>query len=71
VLNGKKRKITRNDFTVAFRTLNLDPKQQENIFRKMLNAKAAWMDFIGISFVNDDFKELLMNIIEERFRRIS
>jgi hypothetical protein len=34
------------------------------------NAKASWMDFIGISFLSDDFKEQLMNIIEQRFRRI-
>ena len=69
-LNGKKKKITRNDFIAAFRTLNLDPKQQENIFRKMISAKAGWMDFIGISFLSDDFKELLSKIIEERFSRI-
>ena len=69
-LNGKKKKITRNDFIAAFRTLNLDTKQQENIFRKMVNAKAGWIDFIGISFLSDDFKELLSKIIEERFSRI-
>ena len=69
-LNGKKKKITRNDFIAAFRTLNLDPKQQENIFRKMMSSKASWMDFIGISFLNDDFKERLMTIIEQRFNRI-
>jgi len=69
-LNGKKKKINRNDFIAAFRTLNLDPKQQENIFRKMISAKAGWMDFIGISFLSDDFKELLSKIIEERFSRI-
>jgi len=69
-LNGKKKKITRNDFIAAFRTLNLDPKQQENIFRKMISAKTGWMDFIGISFLCDDFKERLMTIIEQRFKRI-
>jgi len=69
-LNGKKKKITRNDFIAAFRTLILNPKQQENIFRKMMSAKAGWMDFIGISFLSDDFKERLMTIIEQRFKRI-
>jgi serine/threonine-protein kinase HipA len=70
-LNGKKKKITRNDFIAAFLALNLDQKQQENIFRKMMNAKTVWMDFIGISFLSDDFKERLMNIIEQRFSRIN
>jgi serine/threonine-protein kinase HipA len=70
-LNGKKKKITRNDFIAAFLTLKLDKKQQENIFRKMMNAKAGWMDFIGISFLSDDFKERLVDIIEQRFSRIN
>jgi serine/threonine-protein kinase HipA len=69
-LNGKKKKINRNDFITAFRTLDLDPKQQENIFRKMINVKAAWLDFIGISFLSDEFKEHLKIIIGERFDRI-
>ena len=69
-LNGKKKKITRNDFITAFRTLDFDPKQQENIFRKMINTKSAWMDFIGISFLSDEFKDRLINIIEQRFQRI-
>lgn len=69
-LNGKKSKITRHDFIAAFRTANLDPKQQENIFRKMNRAKARWTDFIGISFLSDDFKERFLNIIEERFGRM-
>ncbi len=69
-LNAKKKKIGRKDFIAAFNTLKLDKKQQDNIFRKMENAVAAWMDFIGISFLSDDFKERLMNIIEQRFSRI-
>ena len=69
-LNGKKKKINRNDFIAALQTLNLDPKQQENIFRKMMRAKAGWMDFIGMSFLSDDFKQRLMTIIEQRFIRI-
>jgi serine/threonine-protein kinase HipA len=70
-LNGKKKKINRNDFIAAFRTLDLDPKQQENIFRKMMRAKAGWMDFIGISFLNDENKDRLMTMIEQRFKRIA
>jgi len=69
-LNAKKKKIGRKDFIVAFNTLKLDQKQQDNIFKKMENAKDAWMDFIGISFLSDDFKERLMNIIKQRFSRI-
>jgi hypothetical protein len=33
----------------------------------MEKAKDAWMDFIGISFLNNDFKERMSKIIQERF----
>ena len=69
-LNAKKKKISRKDFLAAFNVSKLDQKQQDNIFRKMDDAKGAWMDFIGFSFLSDNFKERLMNIIDQRFSRI-
>lgn len=69
-LNGKKKKIRANDFTVAFNTLKLDPRQQENIFKKMEKAKNQWMGFIDISFLSDDFKVMYKDLISERFNRI-
>ncbi len=69
-LNAKKKKISRKDFLAAFNVSKLDQKQQDNIFRKMEDAKGAWMDFIGFSFLSDNFKERLMNIIDQRFSRI-
>jgi len=70
-LNGKKKKIRNNDFVAAFNTLNLATKQQENIFRKMAQAKAKWMEFIDISFLSDDFKEKYKLLIQERFNRLT
>jgi serine/threonine-protein kinase HipA len=69
-LNGKKKKLRRSDFTAAFHTLKLDPKQQENIFSKMEKAKENWIDFIGGSFLSDDFKVAYKELILERFSRI-
>jgi len=69
-LNGKKKKINRNDFIVAFTTLGLEEKQQENIFKKMVNAKAAWLDFIDISFLNEEMKVAYKNLIQDRFARL-
>ncbi len=71
MLNGKKKKLRRKDFVVAFTTLTLDPKQQESIFRKMENAKDKWIEFIDISFLSDDFKESYKQLICERFLRLS
>ena len=69
-LNGKKKKIRRNDFTAAFNTLNLEAKQQENIFNKMDKARAKWMDFIETSFMSNDFKVALKKLINQRFGRL-
>ena len=69
-LNGKKRRLKKQDFVAAMDTVNLDPKQQENIFNKMEKAKPTWFECIDHSFLRDDFKERYKTIITERFERI-
>ena len=56
-LNGKKKRINRSDFKMAFNTLKLDQKQQANLFAKMGKAKNQWIEFIQISFLSADFKD--------------
>ena len=58
------------DIRIAFTSLNLDVKQQENIFKKMEKAKDKWMEFIDISFLNTDFKSAFKDIIRDRFYRL-
>ena len=70
-LNGKKKKINRNDFISAFNTLGLESKQQENIFKKMERAKSSWFDFIDISFLNDEMKTAYKNLVQNRFKRLN
>ena len=69
-LNAKKKKIKRSDFTTVFTALNLEPKQQENIFNKMVKSKAKWFNQIDKSFLTDTFKVDFKNLIENRFSRI-
>ena len=69
-LNGKKRKISRDDFSVAFNTLGLDVKQKQNIFIKMEKAKAEWFQFIDISFISEEFKVGLKDLISSRFGKL-
>ena len=69
-LNGKKKKVNRHDFTTAFGTLGLDTKQQENLFKKMEKAKTKWLEFIDISFLNEEMKTGYKNLILDRFNRI-
>jgi serine/threonine-protein kinase HipA len=70
-LNGKKKKIKRSDFVAAFDALKIDKKQQENIFRRMENAKEKWFDFIKSSFLSDEYKISFQNLIKHRFSRLS
>ena len=69
-LNGKKKKINRNDFTAAFSAIGLDAKQQDNIFKKMERAKPAWFDLIDLSFLNEDMKAAYKNLVRDRFARL-
>ncbi len=70
-LNGKKKRINRNDFEMAFSTLKLDDKQQANLFSKMGKARNKWIEFIQISFLSTDFKDKYIQLINERFERIA
>jgi serine/threonine-protein kinase HipA len=70
-LNGKKKKIKKQDFATAMTASKLDKKQQENIFLKMEKAKPKWMEQIEISFMSDDFKHQFKQIINERFERMN
>lgn len=69
-LNGKKKNLNRNDFKTAFTSLNLDTKQQGNIFKKMEKSKDRWIEFIDISFLSTEFKSSYKNIIRDRFSRL-
>jgi serine/threonine-protein kinase HipA len=70
-LNGRKKKISKRDFEIAFTAAKLDKKQQENIFNKMVKARAKWIDLIGISFLTAELKSKYVNLIHERFQRLS
>ena len=69
-LNDKKKRINRNDFVAAFNTIALDAKQQENTFKKMEKAKESWLQFIDISFLNDEMKSNYKNLLHYRFARL-
>lgn len=65
-LNGKKRKIKRSDFEVAMRGNGLEDKIIEKMFTKLGKASDKWFEFIDISFIPDDMKELYKQIVSEK-----
>ena len=69
-LNGKKKKINRDDFIKAFNTMGLDEKQQRNIFKKMEKSMPKWFEFIELSFLSEEMKDRYEKLIENRFERV-
>ncbi len=69
-LNARKRKLKKRDFVAAMNTLNVDEKQQENIFNKMAKALPQWLVLIDRSFLSDAFKEQYKTILIERMNRL-
>ncbi len=69
-LNGKKKKLKKQDFLEAMNTLKLEEKQQENIFKKMAKLLPQWEELIDQSFMSDEFKEQYKSILSERMKRL-
>lgn len=69
-LNGKKSKLTREDFEKAMMESGVDKKVVENIFRKFEKTYPKWKDIIRQSFLPDDMKEAYWKLIEERISRL-
>lgn len=69
-LNGKKKKLKKQDFIAAMNTLEVEEKQQENIFNKMQKALPKWLEVIDESFLSDAFKEQYKDIVKERLLRL-
>ena len=64
-LNGKKRKIKKDDFIIAMKTSGLDDKVIKNIFQKFLKIEEKWFDFIDISFLPLEMKNTYKGLIKE------
>lgn len=65
-LCGKKRKIKRSDFVVAMSGSGLEDKIIEKMFAKFEKISEKWFEFIDISFLPDDMKELYKQIIADK-----
>jgi serine/threonine-protein kinase HipA len=69
-LNGRKKKLKKQDFITAMNTLMVEKKQQENIFNKMAKALPKWQEMIDRSFMSNEFKEQYKTILKERMNRL-
>ena len=65
-LNGKKRKIKKEDFITSMQASGLEDKVINNIFAKFAKVKDRWFAFIDQSFLPDEMKEAFKVIIAEK-----
>ena len=69
-LNGRKKKLRKQDFVAAMNALKVEAKQQENIFNKMAKAWPKWQALIDRSFMSDAYKEQYTALLTERMNRL-
>jgi serine/threonine-protein kinase HipA len=69
-LNGRKKKLKKQDFIAAMNTLKVDEKQQANIFNKLAKALPKWQEQIDRSFMSQAFKAQYKTILIERMKRL-
>ncbi|MDD6357883.1 MAG: type II toxin-antitoxin system HipA family toxin, partial [Bacteroidales bacterium] len=65
-LNGKKRKIKKDDFVTSMQASGLEEKVINNIFAKFAKAKDRWFEFIDQSFLPDEMIEVFKAFVNEK-----
>lgn len=65
-LNGKKKKIKKQDFEVAMNRAGLDQKVIENIFKKYKKLLPKWTKFIDESFLPQPMKNEYKTLIKQK-----
>lgn len=69
-LNGRKRKLKRQDFEAAFNTAKLDEAVQRNIVSKFEKALPEWEAFIKRSFLSEEMQDAYINLVRKRSAQI-
>jgi serine/threonine-protein kinase HipA len=70
-LNGKKRKISLDDFYTFFTALGLGDKQQRNVVSKFTAAISGWMNLIERCFLSDEMKTAYKQLLAQRLDLLS
>lgn len=65
-LNGKKRKIKKEDFVASMQVCGLEEKVIKNIFNRFLKVQNRWLQFIDLSFLPNEMKEKYKMFITEK-----
>ena len=69
-LNGKKLKFKRQDFLQFGKTIGLDEKQMDNVFKRFADGISPAINFISHSLLSSDSKEKFKDLILQRSERL-
>ncbi|HEY5746467.1 MAG TPA: HipA domain-containing protein [Chryseolinea sp.] len=69
-INGKKRKLKKQDFLQLGTAYKLNEAQIRNAFNKILGKEEQMLDFIKISFLTGDYKTKYIQIVKTRCRAL-
>ena len=69
-LDGRKKRINKQNFLRAMVSSGLSEKVTENIFHKFAKVAPKWYDFIDLSFLPDDLKEKYKEEIGLNLRKL-
>ena len=69
-LNGKKKKIGRQDFERAMNHFEIDQKAFDNIFKRFKKVIPQWHEFIEISFLSDEMKLAYHTMVDKKAAQI-
>jgi serine/threonine-protein kinase HipA len=69
-LNGKKRKLKRQDFNEAMTKAQIPKKAIENLWKRIEKGMQEWNRLINNSFLNDESKKILQSLIEKNASQI-
>ncbi|MEX1191914.1 MAG: HipA domain-containing protein [Brumimicrobium sp.] len=65
-LNGKKKKIKRNDFETAMNNAGIDQRVIENIFKKYKKLIPKWTQVINESFLPESMKKEYVDLLKKK-----
>ncbi len=69
-LNGKKRKLNRQDFNEAMLKAHIPEKAIDNLWKRIEKGMKNWGVLIDNSFLSDENKNMLSNLIKKRAQQI-
>lgn len=70
-LNGKKKKLKKEDFEKAMETSGINPRAAQNVFKKFTDIRPTWFKIIDISFLSEKLKTKYKELLDLRFEILS